>query len=61
MYKLYKLNDFEKEMLSSKVYDYATKEFSLQSTIDLWHETMLSTIEKFKKKPKDKKWKILEI
>jgi len=58
MLKLYEMNPFEKEMLSKKVYDYATKEFSLEKTVDLWHETMKEGIEKFKKERKN--WEKIE-
>ena len=62
IFKLYKKSDYEKAMLSKKVYKYATEEFSLQKTIDMWHETMLNTIKKFKKNNKDKNnWKSFEL
>jgi len=47
-HKLYKLDEKEKDRLSKKVSEYAHSEFSYQKTIDLWHETMLDTLEKFK-------------
>ncbi len=56
--KIYNLTDLEKEKLSKKVYDYSHSEFGLQKTIDMWHETMLDTIEKFKN---NKKWDITEL
>lgn len=62
MLKLYNLNPFEKEMLGKKVYNYATKEFSLEKTVDLWHELMIKGIQKFKKEKKDKKdWEYMEL
>jgi len=62
MLKLYEMNPFEKEMLSKKVYDYATKEFSLEKTVDLWHETMKEGIEKFKKEKATRKdWEYMEL
>jgi|TARA_R100000030_G_scaffold40373_2_gene30366 glycosyltransferase involved in cell wall biosynthesis len=58
MMKLYSLNSKEKSKLSEKVYKYAHEEFGLQKTIDMWHETMIDTLQKFKK---NKKWDIEEI
>jgi len=58
MMKLHNLDKKEKTQLSEKVYDYAHNEFSLQKTIDLWHETMLDTLEKFKQ---NQKWDIKEL
>ncbi len=57
--KLYKLKPDARKKLSKKVLKYAKTEFSHQKTIDQWHETMLDTLEKFKKK--ERRWKILEI
>ena len=59
MMKMYKLKPDAKKKLSKKVLKYAKSEFGHQKTIDLWHETMLSTLEKFKKK--EKTWEIIEI
>ena len=50
---LYKLSDEEKEKLSDKVFEYAHSEFGYQKTIDMWHETMLDTLTKFKENTKD--------
>ena len=52
MYDLSK-NDYEYSMLSKKVENYAKTEFSYQKTIDLWHDSMLETIETFKNR---KRW-----
>ena len=46
--KIFDLNPQEKELLSKKVYDYAHEEFSLQKTVDLWHQSMLDAIKEFK-------------
>jgi len=48
--KLYKMSTKEKNRLSKKVLKYANTEFAYQKTIDLWHETMIKTLEKFKSK-----------
>ena len=50
--KLYKQSDKEKERLSKKVLKYARTEFSYQKTIDQWHESMIKTLENFKKERK---------
>jgi glycosyltransferase involved in cell wall biosynthesis len=60
IYKMYSKDIFERDRLRQKVYNYATKEFALQKTVDMWHETMLKTIQDFKNK-KRKKWEIFEI
>lgn len=56
--RIYDLGPEEREALSKKVKEYASYEFGYQKTIDLWHETMLKTIENFKNK---KNWDIEEI
>ena len=58
MYKIYNMSDEEKQALSKKVYDYSHSEFSLQKTIDAWHNTMLKTIKNFKNK---KTWDITKL
>jgi len=60
MITLYEKNDYEKEMLSKKVYDYATKEFGIQKTVDMWHDTLLKTIKEFKKSKKQT-WESFEL
>ena len=59
MMKLYSMNDHEKLVLSNKVLKYATEEFSLQKTVDAWHDTMLSVAKNWKKKYKS--WEQIEI
>lgn len=56
--KIYGMNEDEKDNLSKKVLEYVKSEFSLEKTVDLWHETMIDTIEKFKN---NKKWDIIEL
>ena len=48
MMKLYKLNKEEKKELSDKVLKYAREEFSMEKTINQWHNTLLDTIENWK-------------
>jgi len=46
--KIYSLSAVEKTKLSKKVLDYANYEFLHQNTVDRWHETMMTTIQRFK-------------
>lgn len=59
MMKLYSMNPYEKSLLSDKVLKYAQEEFSLQKTIDQWHETMLDTVKNWKSKYKS--WEQIEL
>lgn len=52
MLKLYNMNEYEKSVLSDKVLKYAKEEFSLQKTIDMWHETMIDIHKTWKNKRK---------
>ena len=56
--KLYKLSSKEKERLSKQVLKYAKQTFGHQKTVDLWHDTMIDTYNKFKEN--NKKWDITE-
>ncbi len=58
MMEMYNLSSDEKIKLSKKVKSYASTEFNHQTTIDLWHESMLETIDKFSHR---KIWSIEEI
>jgi glycosyltransferase involved in cell wall biosynthesis len=58
MFKIYNMSDEEKKTLSKKVIDYSHSEFSLQNTVDQWHDTMLKTIKEFKNK---KMWDITKL
>tara|TARA_R110000851_G_scaffold1505_7_gene5602 strand:- start:767 stop:1582 length:816 start_codon:yes stop_codon:yes gene_type:complete len=46
--KINNLSKYEKELLDEKVLKYSNEEFGHQTTVDLWHESMLKTIEDFK-------------
>jgi hypothetical protein len=59
MMKLYNMSDYEKSILSDKVLKYATEEFSLQKTVDDWHESMLEITKNWKKKYKS--WEQIEL
>jgi len=56
--KFYNTDLKKKNRLSKKVLRYAKKQFNYQKMIDDWHNTMLSTLEKFNKK--EKKWDVTE-
>ncbi len=53
--KFYNFDAGERDKLKQKVLNYVNEEFSYQNTIDMWHETMIDVIEKFKDK---KHWTI---
>ena len=59
MMKLYELSDSEKELLSTKVRNYALSEFAYQDTVDKWHETMISLSENWRERYEP--WKCIEI
>ena len=50
MWKMYSLTPDEKVKMSKKVKDYAFSEFGFQKTVDLWHETLLETLENWEKR-----------
>jgi glycosyltransferase involved in cell wall biosynthesis len=56
--KLYDMSPEEKERLSKKVLEYSSDEFAFNKTVDLWHETMIASIKKFKDR---KNWSVEEI
>ncbi len=48
LFKLYSLDNDSKEKLSKKVKKYAYEEFSYEKTIDLWHDSLIDTINNWK-------------
>ena len=46
--KLYRMKPEKRAKLSRRVLKYVSEEFAYQKTIDLWHDTMIDTLEKFK-------------
>ena len=52
--KIQELDEKQKIKLSDKVLRYARENFSIEKTVDEWHESMLDAIEKWKKRTK--KW-----
>jgi glycosyltransferase involved in cell wall biosynthesis len=50
--KIFDMPDDEYKKLSDKVLKYAREEFSLQKTVDMWHETMIQKINDWKEKYK---------
>jgi len=45
IYQMYKLGPEGRKKLGQKAKKYVEEEFSYQKTVDLWHETMLNTID----------------
>jgi len=50
--QIFDMPDDEYKKLSDKVLKYAREEFSLQKTVDMWHETMIQKINDWKEKYK---------
>ena len=48
--KLYEMGPDGRKSLGEKARKYVQEEFALQDTIDKWHESLLSTVEKWKNK-----------
>jgi glycosyltransferase involved in cell wall biosynthesis len=59
IFKLYKMSPKEKLRLSKQVLRYAKETFGHQKTVDLWHDTMIDTLNKFKNN--NKKWNLIEV
>ncbi len=57
--KLYKMSSKEKTRLSRQVLKYAKETFGHQKTVDLWHESMQTALQKFKSNKKH--WNLIEI
>ena len=55
LYKMFKMNEKQKNKLRKKVLRYVRQEFSYQKTIDMWDETMLKSLKEFKEY---KRWSI---
>lgn len=49
IFKMYSLDSKSRQNLSLKVKKYAKKEFSYEKTIDMWHDSLVYTIENWKK------------
>ena len=58
--KLYEMPKHERRALGKKARDYVMSEFKHQATIDGWHETLLSLVER-QKEAKPKKWSLSEV
>ena len=56
--KLYDVDKKKKSKLSSKVLRYAKNQFNHQKTVDMWHKTMLHSLEKFKQSKN--RWDVTE-
>ena len=58
IYKMYSMKKEEREALGRKARDYVQSEFSLQATVDKWHQSLWDLTENYSK---DKKYCIEEI
>jgi len=47
--KMYKMSKEDRDKLGQKCIDYVHSEFNFTKTVDMWHETLLETINKWKK------------
>ena len=56
--RYYKMKPNQKQKLKKKVLNYVNQEFNHQKTIDMWHDTMIQTLEKFKNR---KTWEKIEL
>ena len=59
MMKLCNMSKDEKRKLSEKVLSYAHSEFNLQDTVDLWHDSLLKTLDTWKERRDN--WKVTSI
>ena len=59
IFKIFSLDNDEKETLSKKVKSYAESEFDIQKTVDLWDSTMTDVIKNWKEKYK--RWELIKI
>ena len=50
LWKMYTLPPEERAALREKVYNYARSEFSLNATVQSWHETMLDTVQNWRER-----------
>lgn len=60
IYKLWSLPDDDRKKLGQKARDYVLSEFSYQTTIDLWHESLTNLLNKWQT-DKPKLWTIEEV
>ena len=58
IYKIYSMEKNERIALGQKCKDYVRSEFSYGKTIDLWHESMIETIENWESRYE--RWKVTE-
>ena len=57
--KLYFIGPKARKELGQRAREYALSEFGYQKTVDLWHDTMLKTIQEFPYKKKN--YKLMEL
>lgn len=58
LYKMYKMSSDDREKLGQKARDYVQSEFTLQKTIDLWHDSLWDLVENYSN---DSKYHLEEI
>lgn len=60
IYQMYSMSQEDRKALGKKARQYVLEEFNLQTTIDLWDQTLKDLIEKEKKSP-SKKWEMIDM
>jgi glycosyltransferase involved in cell wall biosynthesis len=48
LYEIYSYDEITKNKMSKKVMDYVNSEFNIQTTVDLWHDSLNETINNWK-------------
>ena len=60
IYDMYMMSDEDRKKLGKKAKKYVEEEFAYQTTVDLWHDTLINLVENHKKKP-SQRWEISEV
>lgn len=58
--KMYELGSEKRQQLGKKAREYVLSEFSIEKTVDMWHETLNKTINDFKSNKK-KRWSVTQL
>ena len=58
--KLYDMGEEERKKLGEKAREYASSEFSMQKTVDAWHDSLTNLIDDWKNK-KNKRWSVTSL
>jgi glycosyltransferase involved in cell wall biosynthesis len=48
IFKVYSMSSDERAILSKKVEDYVSSEFALESTVEMWHQSLFKLVEEWK-------------